>query len=258
MVWASFSFSVLRLTMSPDTGTGAPANCSHNYLIKMKTSTRGESPLSATAGYASLVVDARVRYWDDAEINGIQDSEDGLLMPFQSGESWCPVIDLETGMIHGWPKGTTADIHYKVFDDGDYWLSDIGGNRVAKWKGLCVPDAFLCVGDRGYGDYIIMKVDGAGMIEGWTQPEIDPEEWEILQHNSWIINKSVRLSVFRFISDISMPFATFFQNSRDVLTVTQIARKTHRNVNCHSQVGENKQPGEAKPGQLEEDFRGVR
>jgi len=34
--------------MSPDTGAGAPADCSHNYQTKMKTSTRGESPLSAT------------------------------------------------------------------------------------------------------------------------------------------------------------------------------------------------------------------
>ena len=148
----------------------------------MKTSTRGESPLSATAGYASLVVDARVRYWEDAEVNGISD-EEGDLIPLKEDKSWKPVIQLVTGKIQDWPEGTTADIHYKVCDDGDYWLSDIEGNRVAKWKGHYVPDAFLCVGDRGYGDYIILKVDGAGMIEGWTQPEIDPEEWEILQHN---------------------------------------------------------------------------
>ena len=36
------------LTPSPDTGTGAPADCSHNLLITMKNQTRGESPLSAT------------------------------------------------------------------------------------------------------------------------------------------------------------------------------------------------------------------
>lgn len=36
-------------TTSPDTGTGAPADCSHNYQTKMKTSTRGESPSPRTA-----------------------------------------------------------------------------------------------------------------------------------------------------------------------------------------------------------------
>lgn len=29
---------------------GAPADCSHKYQIKMKNTTQGESPLSATAG----------------------------------------------------------------------------------------------------------------------------------------------------------------------------------------------------------------
>jgi hypothetical protein len=43
----------LGRTLSPDTGTGAPADCSHNYQTKMKTSTRGESPLSATPCCAS-------------------------------------------------------------------------------------------------------------------------------------------------------------------------------------------------------------
>jgi hypothetical protein len=50
--------------MSPDTGTGAPDDCSHNDQITMKNQTRGESPLSATAcsqfpfdqdGYEKLV-----------------------------------------------------------------------------------------------------------------------------------------------------------------------------------------------------------
>ena len=60
--------------------------------------------------------------------------------------------------------------------------------------------------------------------------------------NSWIINKSVRLSVFRSISDITMPFATSFRLP----------------VHDHANMSVNRQPGEAKPGQLEEDFRGVR
>lgn len=133
--------------------------------------------------YASLVVDARVRYWEDAEINGVSD-EEGDLIPLREDESWKPVIELATGRIQNWPEGTTADIHYKVCDDGHYWIANSEGKKLAKWKGDYVPDDFLAVGDRGYGDYIIMKVDSAGIIEGWTPPEIAAEEWEILGHNA--------------------------------------------------------------------------
>lgn len=38
--------------MSPDTGTGAPADCSHNLLTTMENQTQGESPLSATPCWA--------------------------------------------------------------------------------------------------------------------------------------------------------------------------------------------------------------
>jgi predicted Zn-ribbon and HTH transcriptional regulator len=53
----------LPRTSSPDAGTGAPANCSHNHLIKMKQSTRGESPLSATLRSASSIVHKSGSVW---------------------------------------------------------------------------------------------------------------------------------------------------------------------------------------------------
>jgi hypothetical protein len=40
--------------------------------------------------------------------------------------------------------------------------------------------------------------------------------------------------------------------------IMQMRDKTDRNVNDHANMRVNRQPGEAKPGQLEEDFRGVR
>ena len=76
-----------------------------------------------------------------------------------------------------WPQGTVAEIHYKVCDQGEYWLADSTGVKVAKRKGYYVPDDLLCVGDRGYGDYIIFNVGADGMIAGWTPPKIDPSEW---------------------------------------------------------------------------------
>jgi hypothetical protein len=126
-----------------------------------------------------LIVEAGVRYWEDATVNGVEDS-DGTLIPFRRGDDWCPVIDLAAGKIIDWPAGTEADIHYKVCDDGEYWLADAGGTKTAKWAGHYVPDAFLSVGSRGYGDYVIMKVGADGSIAGWEQPAIVPGEWTLV------------------------------------------------------------------------------
>ncbi len=122
-----------------------------------------------------LEVEAQVRYWEDATVNGQEDT-DGTLMPFRFGDKWCPVIRLADGWIVNWPEGTTADVHFKVCDQGEYWLATDTG-RVAKWRGYYVPDDFLCHGDTGYGDYIIFKVGADGKIEGWRQPEIEADSW---------------------------------------------------------------------------------
>lgn len=130
-----------------------------------------------------LHVEADVRYWEDATVNGVDD-EDGKLIPCRAGHLWAPAIRLDDGLITGWPVGTTADIHYKVCDQGEYWLADQIGERVAKWKGAYVPDDLLCIGDTGYGDYIILKVGADGVIDGWKQPNIESENWEPLEHNT--------------------------------------------------------------------------
>ena len=71
----------------------------------------------------------------------------------------------------------TADIHYKVCDRGEYWLTEAGGARVSKWGGYYVPEDFLCHGDDGYGDYIILKVGPDGKVAKWSTPDIDPQHW---------------------------------------------------------------------------------
>jgi hypothetical protein len=124
-----------------------------------------------------LIVEAEVRYWEDATVNGAEDHA-GMLIPLREGETWKPVIELATGQIRGWPPGTTADIHYKVCDDGQYWLAGADGQKRWKWKGDYVPDRMLCVGHRGYGDYIILTVESDGRIRGWLTPEIDADDWE--------------------------------------------------------------------------------
>ena len=134
-------------------------------------------PDTNTTSGKILIVDARVRYWEDATVNGKEDTEDGALIPFREGDSWKPSIDLTSGKIIGWPEGTTAEIHYKVCDDGDYWIADADGTKRMKWGGEYVPDDFLCMGDRGYGDYIILTVLPDGKISEWSSPVIDFDRW---------------------------------------------------------------------------------
>ena len=124
-----------------------------------------------------LHVEAEVRYWEDATVNGTEDTE-GTLIPRRDGLVWKPVIRLADGQILDWPEGTTADIHYKVCDQGEYFLADRDHVRVAKYKDYYVPDGLLCVGGTGWGDYIIFKVGPDGKIIDWKLRQLDADEWE--------------------------------------------------------------------------------
>ena len=117
-----------------------------------------------TASVKFLRVEAGVRYWEDATVNGVED-EDGSRIPCRSGDCWCPIIDLDSGIIENWPSGTIAALHYKVCDAGIYALLDADKNEVAKIDDY-VPK-ILSPGGDGYGDYIIMDIDGAGKIAKW-------------------------------------------------------------------------------------------
>lgn len=119
-----------------------------------------------------IEVSAGVRYWDDATVNGVEDTK-GDLIPCREGNLWKPVIRLSDGQIMDWPQGTTADIHYKICDAGLYWLKDKDGLRVAKWGGYYVPDDFLCHGSAGHGDYIIFKVGEDGKIINYRTPTVE-------------------------------------------------------------------------------------
>ena len=102
--------------------------------------------------------------WGDAIVNECEDVE-GALVPFSNGDYWEPLIELETGVIRNWPKGTTADIHYKVCDDGEYTLLNEDYEHIKTIEGY-VPD-IMCPEDDGYGDYVIMKIDQDGKIQNW-------------------------------------------------------------------------------------------
>lgn len=123
-----------------------------------------------TVEVKTLKVEAEVRYWEDATVNGLDD-EDGSFIPCRSGDNWSPIIDLETGHIADWPEGTIAKIHYKVCDAGRYALLDAAGNEV------CVKDGYvpsiMCPGGNGYGDYIIMEVGPGGCILNFDGTDLD-------------------------------------------------------------------------------------
>src|SRR5690606_24706473 len=114
----------------------------------------------------TLKVNAKVRYWEDTSVNGIEDS-DGNLIPCRNGDNWSPIIDVDRGIITNWRKGTSADIHYKVCDCCAWELLDDKGNVVVGEKDGYVPET-RSPADSGYGDYIIMKVDVDGIIEDWS------------------------------------------------------------------------------------------
>jgi hypothetical protein len=106
-----------------------------------------------------------VRYWEDAKVNGTEDT-DGTLIPCRKGDNWSPLIELDTGKIQDWPEGTTASIHYKVCDAGRYELIDVAMKTVAAIDGY-VPDMMCPAGD-GYGDYVFMDIGADGRIANWT------------------------------------------------------------------------------------------
>lgn len=133
-----------------------------------------------------LKVDATVRYWQDSEINGAKDydceeepNEPKIPCTEYIGEQngylraynwhWKPVIDIDNGLIINWTEEVTASIHYKVCDEFQCDIIDAENNAILSYEGY-VPRC-MCPKENGYGDYIIMDIDGHGVIKGW-KPEL--------------------------------------------------------------------------------------
>lgn len=116
----------------------------------------------------TVLVEVGVRYWEDAIINGVEDTE-GNLTPCRKGELWCPEIDIDTGIIINWLKGIKAEVHFKVCDAGSYYVKDSEGNIVLSRKNDYVPNGLI---PGEYGDYIIMQIDENGKIADWD-PSLD-------------------------------------------------------------------------------------
>lgn len=116
----------------------------------------------------TVEVKAAARYWEDAVVNGEPD-EDGSRIPCRQGEMWCPIIDIDSGIITNWQKGVKADIHFKVCDEGSYFVKDENGEVILKIENDYVPNELI---PGSYGDYIIMTIDENGLIAEWN-PSFD-------------------------------------------------------------------------------------
>lgn len=125
-----------------------------------------------------LQVNAGVRYWEDSTINRVKDDCSVPQMPCVVKKEmelrWMPLIDLDDGRIVNWKEGITANIHYKVCDDGEYELLDDEKNPLFTIESY-VPSV-LYPSECGFGDYIIMHVDENGYIKYWHCGEDDIQE----------------------------------------------------------------------------------
>lgn len=118
----------------------------------------------------TFALKAEVRCWEDAEVNGVEDT-DGDLIPFREDDLWCPIIDIDTGIIKDWPQGTSAQIYYKVCDCCGFEILSEKSEVIFTQEDGYVPK-ILCPKDRGYGDYIIMDIDENGKIDKWDKTEL--------------------------------------------------------------------------------------
>lgn len=126
--------------------------------------------------FTHLKIRCGARCWEDAHVNGVEDAE-GTLIPLREGDYWCPTINLETGAITDWPTGTTAFVHYKCCDDGEYWLIADDGTEY-KYPDNYVP-RILDLTREGFGDYVIMHIDENGKIDDWPDTH-DVSDWDLL------------------------------------------------------------------------------
>lgn len=122
----------------------------------------------------TLLVNAGVRYWEDAVVDGADDERGKI--PCRKNGLWCPEIEVDTGKIINWTQGVEASVHYKVCDSGFYQLKDAEGNVVGEIDGY-VPSC-MSPKENGYGDYIIMDIDAKGIINNWKFSEEDVDAFE--------------------------------------------------------------------------------
>jgi len=105
--------------------------------------------------------------WANTLVNGVNDTPDGNNIPCKFGVTWCPVIEIDTGRIINWKKGTTASIHYKLPGALGYEVADEYEEIIVDTIVSSVPKT-LSIGTNSYKNTIIMDIDENGVIANWN------------------------------------------------------------------------------------------
>lgn len=124
--------------------------------------------LKKVVPFSKIYINSHIRYWEDAVVNGEKDNPGEPRIPMCMWDSdfgelrWKPVIDVDNGVILDWPEGVEARVHYKVCDEFECTIPELG---YFKYSGY-VPE-FMSPSRENYGDYIILNIDKTGKIESW-------------------------------------------------------------------------------------------
>jgi len=103
--------------------------------------------------------------WVDIEVAvryGVEDMPQDF--PFRVGDVWAVQVDIDTGIIKGWPQGYAGEFYMKICDEGTYRLLATDGTEIASIEENYVPNALL---PGQYGDYLEMKIDATGKVTNW-------------------------------------------------------------------------------------------
>ena len=110
------------------------------------------------------------RYFEDCDVNGVQDDPDNPTVCGYDKNLNAVVwdININTGKISNW-NGQRVDTYYKLVDGGEYVL-EVNGECIEDIEGEYVPK-FLQIKDDGYGDYVYLRINEKGEIEGWGKEQ---------------------------------------------------------------------------------------
>jgi hypothetical protein len=84
---------------------------------------------------------------------------------------WCPIIDVDEGIITNWDINESVYVFLKVCDEFECTVKDASDAIVASYNGYVLN--FMAITDEGYGDYIYLDVNEDGYIENWSFDEYD-------------------------------------------------------------------------------------
>lgn len=111
--------------------------------------------------FKTVLIDIQPRHVGDSDDDDVPTS-----MPMLQGDNWTARVDIDTGVIRGWPQGKEARLQAKVCDQGSYYLYDEDGEEVARIEDNYIPNSLI---PGKYGDYIDLKINADGVITNWPK-----------------------------------------------------------------------------------------